>query len=164
MATASLERHEPRVARELGPRDRVTEPPPIGVVARRDRDPLVVARSRIDAVRRHRRMIVGDTIQRAPVDLRVEQVRREELERALDLRLIDVLPVARAPAMIERGEDHGDGEARRDEVGVGTERAARRAIGPAGRRHQPAERGAHGAVARHASRADPTGRRDRSRP
>ena len=49
-----------RVGGEVGALDRVAERPPLGVVVTGDRHPAIVARRRVDAVRRHGRGRVAD--------------------------------------------------------------------------------------------------------
>ncbi len=140
-------RGEARIGPEVVPRHHVAERTPGLVAGDRDRDPAVVADDRIHAVRR----VIGIAIPRAThdaaVDRVVEERRRQEVERRFGLREIDVLPLARATAMVERRQDGDGDETRGDVVGVGAERAGGRAIGPPPQVREARDRGGQIAVA-----------------
>src|SRR5690606_17512396 len=72
----------------------------------------------------------------------------QEMDRRFTLREVDVLALARPAAMVERGEDGGRAEARRDGVGVGAEGAGGRAAGPAAAGAEARARGREGGAPR----------------
>ena len=84
---------------------------PVVVVATRDRDPLVVAGRRVDAVRRHPRRLAVVAVghpgapQRTAVHRVVEQRGAVERRAGLGARHVDPLALARAVAVDQRRED-----------------------------------------------------------
>ena len=117
---SSSRRRRPRRVAE-----RAAQRPPLLVGLDRDRAPLVAARARVGVVRRRVGRVVAGAARARARDLTVEQLGGEEVQRRLHLRLIDVLALAGAAAVVERGDQRGGEEARRDGVGVGVERPAR---------------------------------------
>src|SRR5580658_10297987 len=91
-----------RVARERFTSHHRAQTAPIVIVAAHNRDPLVIARGRVNAMRRELRIGISD----APLDPSIHRVienrRAEKVNRAFSLRLIDVLPLASAATMVER--------------------------------------------------------------
>ena len=120
---------------------------PVGVVAHGDGDPVVVARGGVASVGRHVGVGVADELRHSAVDRVVEQRRAHEVERGFGLGLVDVDALAGAVAVVEGGEDRGQGESGREVVGVGGVGSNRRAAGVAGQGDVAADRGAHGAEA-----------------
>ena len=110
---------------------------PVGVVAAGDGDPRVVAGAPVDAVGHHGDVGVAVARRRPAVDGLVEHGRRQEVHARLGLGEVEVLALAGAPPVVERGEQRAQREARRRVVAVGAERAARRAVGPAGEVEEP---------------------------
>ena len=84
-----------------------------------DCDPTVGAGGRVGPVRRHVRIAVARPTLHMAVYRVVEQSGSEEVQRCLRLREVDVLAPAGAVAMVRRGENGGDREARRNGGRVG---------------------------------------------
>ena len=89
---ASREGGVARVVREVGALDDGAEALPAGIVADGDRDPVIVAAGGVDAVGGHVGVAVAHAGQGAAAQLVVEQVGADELDGALDLGVVDVLP------------------------------------------------------------------------
>ena len=84
----------------------------------------------IDAVRRELAVAIPSALSHAAVRRVVEDRRGQEVEARLALRLVDVHAFPSPPLVIERGQDRGNGEARRNVIGIG-------AVGPGGRTVRP---------------------------
>ena len=106
--------------------DRRAQRAPVAFVAHRDRHPRVLARAREDPVRVELAVALPAGGGHAAVRGVVEERGREEVQRGLALRHVDVLAEAGAIAVFERGEDRERVVAHADEVGVGGVRAGGR--------------------------------------
>ena len=101
---AAGQRVERARARPLRIAERTAQRAPLRVGLDRDRAPLVLAETRIGVVRRGGRRLVARAARVLARHLRLEQLGPEEVQRRLHLRLIDVLTLAGAAAVIERGD------------------------------------------------------------
>ena len=158
-STRRAARRAPRVPRPVPPRSRGrigvpadgrAQAAPRVVVHDRDRDPLVVARRRVHAVRRGRRVRVAERLR---VDARsrgLEVHLADEVGGGLGLRELEPLALAARLPLAQRGE-HADGEQPPgDVVGVVHRRAARiRRVGVVPQQVHAAEPGVQRAVGGH---------------
>ena len=117
------------VARKVGAVEDSTETLPVAVVANGDGHPVVIAPGGVDAVGSHVGIAIAHASQDAAGELVVEQPGGEEVERALDLGVVDVLALTGAAAVVEGGKEGGEGEAGGDGIGVGAEGAGRGTLG-----------------------------------
>ena len=109
--------------------------------------PAVFARAGVNTVGRSPRVAVALSFLLSSVGGVVEQERGEEVHGGLQLGQVQVVPLAGATAVVQRGQDRGHGEARDNEVGIGAVGVDRRAVGPAGDVGQPHKRREDGAEA-----------------
>src|SRR5579863_3847134 len=105
---------------------------PVVVVAAYDRDPLVITVGGVNAVGCENRVGIPNPAVDTAVHGVVENRGGEKVNRALGLRLIDILALAGAPPIIERRKNRHRGETRRNVIGVRAEGSGGRAVGPSG--------------------------------
>ena len=113
-----------------------------------DGAPAVIALAGVGAVRRSAGMSVAAAFGLAPHHGPFHHRRGEEVQRGFKLRHVDVLAAPGAAAVVQRGDDGGNGETRHDEVRVGAVRIGRRPVRPAGQAGHAAERRQHRAETR----------------
>src|SRR6516164_6789910 len=99
---------ELRVVRPFGMAHHFAERMPLGIVTNRDRDPLVVARTRISIVRSHEIITVGPLEARLPVHPIVAEQFMHLAYHGLTHARVDPLALAGASSMAERGQSVED--------------------------------------------------------
>lgn len=116
----------------------LAEPPPHIAVADGHRRPAVDAFARIDTLWSEPSVSAAETLRHSPMVGQRQQLRREQLQRDLELGGLDVATRAGSGATVECGEDGGGEEPRRDGVGVRQPGTFRRSIGIADEVEKPA--------------------------
>ena len=127
---------QPLVEREVGQvgaAQQTGQGGPGALVLRHDRHPAVVARGGEHPVRAVALLVValGPEVGRR-VDPRGQQHGAQEVDRRLGLGEVEVLALARAPPVVEGGQQRGDRQVGRGVVGVGAVGPDRVAVRPAG--------------------------------
>ena len=111
-------------------------------------DPPVLSRAVEDTVGRGAGVAVALTRLLPTIHRIIEQHRRGEVERGLQLRHVDVDALSGAPAAVQTGQNGGHGEPRDDEIGVGAIGIDRVPVGPAGQVGEAHQRRQHRSEAR----------------
>src|SRR5208282_1478187 len=116
---------------------------PVVIAAADDRDPLVIAGGWINAMGREDGVGISDPSVDAAVRRVVENRRREKMNRAFSLRLIDILTLAGAPPMVERRKNRNRRVTWRHVVRVRAEDPGGSAVRPSGEIVKSRNRGRH---------------------
>src|SRR5271163_1104816 len=105
----------------------------------RDRDPGVLARAWINAMRRHEAIAVTVRTLHAAVGGEFQNGRRKKMHRRLRLRQVDVLSAPGAATIFQRGQNRANCETGRDTIGVGTIRSRGWPIWPSAEIAEPGD-------------------------
>src|SRR5208283_2154918 len=138
---------EPWILRQPRLIHRSAERAPFVLGADRDRDPLVVAGRAIGFVRRHHEVVITVAHRFAPRHFVHQQPFRHQRERGLELRLIDILSLARERAPGQRRQDREGPKDASIGIGIGDPDFGRIAVAIAGAKEHPGSRGGGGAIA-----------------
>ena len=103
------ERREPRVSGQLGHLHRLAHAPPLLIRSYRDRDPPVIPRAAIRAVRRHSRVSIAAALARASRQAVLQDDLAKMRHKTLGLGQVDELASSRAGPVVERNADREGG-------------------------------------------------------
>ena len=109
----------------------VAEPPPLLPGLDRDRDPGLRADARVDPPRREQRVAAAGAFGRGAADRLLDQAVGGEREHGLDVGEVDVLTLARSPAVAEGGQERRGGVDAGDRIAEGDVLHGRRVAGAA---------------------------------
>ena len=133
---AAFRRLEARVLRPGRVTHRLPERPPLRVALDGDRDPLVAARARVDALGGGARAAIAGGLLHASVEGVVHHRLAEQADGHLPLRAVDQAADPTTPRLSQPGDQGADGQQAGDGVGVDAARGQRHAVEVPGDRRQ----------------------------
>src|SRR5262249_62263251 len=96
-------RSKPWVLTTLGAPYYCAQRLPLRIIVHSDSEPAVCASCWVHAMRGQMRISIPDALLTPPVHRVIQQRRGKKVQRRLGLRLIDILPLAGAAPIVERG-------------------------------------------------------------